>query len=177
MQWFQFINASLDAITCLFPQFLADVIERRPHLTRNDIMVAAVDMQTPARYDLYSLGCIMGIHVLGSAIFRLARDLFDVHIEQDAMGVYVAYPGGAKLRPKPSLNFDGCRIDAISTFFGDQTYLAIKNSDCFQDALRRRHSKTTAVTMTIDTVQETRGTLFLNLGVVDGGTICSQLYV
>lgn len=177
LQWHLFSNASLDATVSLFPQFLADAIERTCDPSRTDIMVAAVQMHTPSKSGLYSQGCVMAIHIIGGVIFRLARDLFDVYVEQDVAGLYVSCTGGAKIRPKPSLVLDGCRIDAISTVFGDQIYQAIKSNDAFQEQLRRRHSTTAAVTLTIDTQEVVRGTLLLCLGVMEGGTIRSQLYI
>jgi hypothetical protein len=75
MAWTLFRNADLEAAVSLFPQFLADAIERRFHPSITDVMVAAIDMQTPGGYDLYSQGCTMLINITGSAVFRLARDL------------------------------------------------------------------------------------------------------
>ena len=170
------VNASLAAATDLFPAYLAGAIRRIPHPSSKNVLVAAISITFPAAAFTSKIRCQMALMVTDNKVQRIAKELFGAELEINAGLRYVCLSASTKVLPNPLLTLQGCRLDVISTIFGEETACAITASPLYQEDIRQGHDYTDCVSMVISHQAADGATLYVSLGLMRGNEIRDKLY-
>ncbi|KAI5918745.1 hypothetical protein F4810DRAFT_690916 [Camillea tinctor] len=169
-------NASLSAVTTLFPSHFSDAIVRNPGEAENST-VASISMSLPTTLPKENAGVSMTVEISCEKASKICQILFDAHLGTKAGVWYICLPGGAELVPNPKLTLENCNRTAIASMFGPEITNAICKSPMYVEEDRLRLFRTKCVSATIS--REAKDSVFIDLaqGLWEGTEISEKLFL